>query len=176
MRPRRGLVAGTVGDVRVRFPGRRDREPRSDRLGRRSPCVAEVQILNGERIVATGCDPVHLPPVHLPPVRPSSSIANVTKVRCVWSETDLHKTNGLSTARGGGGVHCEVIGPADPGGATGVTGVTGVTTALRRAARGWRRGACRWCDDARARGRSASSLLRLLRHPPCSKRSVYSRV
>ena len=54
-------------------------------------------------------------------------IANVTKVRCVWSETDLHKTNGLSTARGGGGVHCEVIGPADPG-ATGVTGVTGVTT------------------------------------------------
>ena len=54
-------------------------------------------------------------------------IANVTKVRCVWSETDLHKTNGLSTARGGGGVHCEAIGPADPG-ATGVTGVTGVTT------------------------------------------------
>jgi hypothetical protein len=32
------------------------------------------------------------------------------KVRCTWAETDLHKTHGLSTARGGGGIHCEVIG------------------------------------------------------------------
>jgi len=41
---------------------------------------------------------------------------NVRKVRCSWAETDLHKTHGLSTARGGGGVHCEVIGiPRVPG-------------------------------------------------------------
>ena len=91
------------------------------------PCIAEVQILNGE-----SWRPV---PVTRDAGSSSagssvvSSIANVTKVRCVWSETDLHKTNGLSTARGGGGVHCEVIGPADPG-ATGVTGVTGVTTGV----------------------------------------------
>ena len=35
---------------------------------------------------------------------------NVRKVRCTWAETDLHKTHGLSTARCGGGIHCEVIG------------------------------------------------------------------
>ena len=39
------------------------------------------------------------------------------KVRCTWAETDLHKTHGLSTARGGGGIHCEVIGiPRVPAG------------------------------------------------------------
>ena len=38
---------------------------------------------------------------------------NVRKVRCSWAETDLHKTRGLSTARGGGGIHCEVIGIPD---------------------------------------------------------------
>ena len=38
---------------------------------------------------------------------------NVRKVRCTWAETDLHKTHGLSTARGGGGIHCEVIGIPD---------------------------------------------------------------
>ena len=91
------------------------------------PCVAEAQIINdGEssdawRPVPVTCD------AGSSSAGSSVVIANVTKVRCVWSETDLHKTNGLSTARGGGGVHCEVIGPADPG-ATGVTGVTGVTT------------------------------------------------
>ena len=42
---------------------------------------------------------------------------NVRKVRCSWAETDLHKTRGLSTARGGGGIHCEVIGiPRVPAG------------------------------------------------------------
>lgn len=42
---------------------------------------------------------------------------NVRKVRCSWAETDLHKTHGLSTARGGGGIHCEVIGiPRVPAG------------------------------------------------------------
>ena len=42
---------------------------------------------------------------------------NVRKVRCTWAETDLHKTHGLSTARGGGGIHCEVIGiPRVPAG------------------------------------------------------------
>uniref|UniRef100_A0A7S0NHT5 U-box domain-containing protein n=1 Tax=Micromonas pusilla TaxID=38833 RepID=A0A7S0NHT5_MICPS len=91
------------------------------------PCVAEARIINdGEcsdawRPVPVTCD------AGSSFAGASVVIANVTKVRCVWSETDLHKTNGLSTARGGGGVHCEVIGPADPG-ATGVTGVTGVTT------------------------------------------------
>mmetsp|Transcript_11502 Transcript_11502/g.48149 ORF Transcript_11502/g.48149 Transcript_11502/m.48149 type:complete len:365 (+) Transcript_11502:301-1395(+) len=37
VRPRRGLVAGTVGDVRVRFPGRRGGESGTDRLARGSP-------------------------------------------------------------------------------------------------------------------------------------------
>ena len=98
--------------------------------GRDLPCVAEVQI-DGDSVswrpVPVTCD-AGSSSAGSSSAGSSVVIANVTKVRCVWSETDLHKTNGLSTARGGGGVHCEVIGPADPGVTTGVTtGVTGVT-------------------------------------------------
>ena len=92
----------TVGAVRVRFPGRRDREPRSDGFGARSPCVAEVQV-DGDsdswRPVPVTCCDAGSSSAGSSSAGSSVVIANVTKVRCAWSETDLHKTNGLSTPR-----------------------------------------------------------------------------
>ncbi len=41
-------------------------------------------------------------------------LPNVTGIRLVWKSTDLHVLGGLSTSRGGGGLHVEVIGATWP--------------------------------------------------------------